>query len=381
MSNLVLYRKYRPRTFAEVVGQEHVVKTITNAISSGMLSHAYLFTGPKGSGKTTIARILAKTVNCEHLISNIQNLKSNCEPCNKCPSCLEIMAGNSMDLIEIDAASHRGIDEMRELRDGIKFVPTKSQYRIFIIDECHQLTKEAANALLKTLEEPPAHAIFVLATTEIHKMIPTIISRCQRFDFRKLTIEEIVKKLDFICRKEKIKIEKPALELIALNSEGAMRDAEGFLDQAMTFSSANKKEIKAKDIKDLLGLVEINLVSNFFDFICEKKPAKAIEFLNELIDKGSDVQEFAKSLVNYLRQGIILKVSKLENVDVDNQSPIIVGLTKEEFQKLQKQAAGLKEDELHRIINLFMDAENKIKYSSIPQLPLELAAIKSCGVV
>lgn len=378
MSNLVLYRKYRPQTFAEVVGQEHVVKTITNAVSSGMLSHAYLFTGPKGSGKTTIARMLAKVVNCKNPISS-KNLISSCEPCNKCASCLEIMAGNSMDLIEIDAASHRGIDEMRELKQGIKFVPTKSQYRVFIIDEAHQLTKEAANALLKTLEEPPAHAIFVLATTEIHKMIPTIISRCQRFDFRKLTIEEIVKKLNFICEKEKIKIEKPALELIALNSGGAMRDAEGFLDQAITFSIANKKEIKANDIKDLLGLVEINLVSNFFDFICAKKPAKAIEFLNEIIDKGSDVQEFAKSLVNYLRQGIILKVSELK--DIDNQIPVIVGLTKEEFQKLQKQTAGLKEDELHRVINLFMDAENKIKYSSIPQLPLELAAIESCGVV
>lgn len=386
MSNLVLYRKYRPQTFAEVVGQEHVVRTITNAVLSGMLSHAYLFTGPKGSGKTTIARILAKVVNCQNPKDTAKNSRaanrqavSSCEPCNKCASCLEIMAGNSMDLIEIDAASHRGIDEMKELKQGIKFVPTKSQYRVFIIDEAHQLTKEAANALLKTLEEPPPHAIFVLATTEIHKMIPTIISRCQRFDFRKLCIEEIVKKLDFICKKEKIEIEKPALELIALNSGGAMRDAEGFLDQAITFSSAAKKEIKANDIKDLLGLVEINLVNDFFDFICAKKPAKAIEFLNEIIDKGSDVQEFSKSLVNYLRQGIILKVSGLK--DIDNQSPIIVGLTKEEFQKLQKQTAGLKEDELHRIINLFMDAENKIKYSSIPQLPLELAAIESCGVV
>ena len=278
-----------------------------------------------------------------------------------------------MDLIEIDAASHRGIDEMRELRNGIRFVPSKSRYKVFIIDESHQLSKDAANALLKTLEEPPSHAIFILATTEIHKMIPTIISRCQRFDFRKLTVEEIIKKLNFICQKEKVKIEKAGLELIALHSGGAIRDAEGFLDQALTFSGIAKKEIKSEDIKDLLGLVEINLVSQFFDFICQKKSGSAIKFLNEIVEKGSDVQEFAKALINYLRQGLILKVSDSQSY----QNSLITGLTKEEFQKLQNQITGISEDELHRAINLFMDAENKIKYSSIPQLPLELAIIEA----
>ena len=228
MPNLVLYRKYRPQTFAEIIGQEHVVQTLTNAISSGMISHAYLFAGPRGSGKTTIARLLAKAVNCEN--------RKGFEPCNQCSSCLEISAGRALDLIEIDAASHRGIDEMRELRDGIRFIPTKSKYKVFIIDECHQLTKEAANALLKTLEEPPGHAIFILATTEIHKMIPTIISRCQRFDFRKLTLPEIIKRLEIVSGKEKARIEKPALELIAINSGGSIRDAESLLDQVLTFS-------------------------------------------------------------------------------------------------------------------------------------------------
>ncbi|MDP1538555.1 MAG: DNA polymerase III subunit gamma/tau, partial [bacterium] len=192
--SLVLYRKHRPQIFAEVIGQEHVVKTLTNAISSGIISHAYLFAGPRGSGKTTLARLLAKSLNCQN------RKEGQSEPCNKCNSCLEIMGNRSLDLIEIDAASHRGIDEMRELRDGIKFAPTKSKYKVFILDEAHQLTKEAANALLKTLEEPPSHVIFVLATTEIHKMIPTIISRCQRFDFRKLTLQEIVKRLEFIAK-------------------------------------------------------------------------------------------------------------------------------------------------------------------------------------
>ena len=180
--SLVLYRKYRPQTFAEFIGQEHIAKTLTNAISKGMISHAYLFSGPRGSGKTSLARLLAKSVNC-------QNRKDGeFEPCNKCSSCLETMKGAAIDLIEIDAASHRGIDDIRELINGIKFSPTKSKYKVFILDEAHQLSKDAANALLKTLEEPPAHAIFVLATTEIHKMILTIISRCQRFDFRKFTL-------------------------------------------------------------------------------------------------------------------------------------------------------------------------------------------------
>ena len=368
--SLVLYRKYRPQTFSEITGQEHIVQTLTNAISSGLISHAYLFSGPRGSGKTSIARLLAKAVNCQ----NLQGF----EPCNKCSSCLEIMEGRALDLIEIDAASHRGIDEVRELREGIKFSPTKSKYKVFIVDESHQLTREAANALLKTLEEPPSHAIFVLATTEIHKMIPTIISRCQRFDFRKLTLPEIIKRLEIISKKEEAKIEKPALELIALNSGGSFRDGESLLDQALTFSGTlgREGEIKAEDIKDLLGLVEINLVSQFTDFISEKKAAEAINFLNELTEKGSDIQEFTKALINYLRQGLILKMT-----GVEEKNPIISGLTKEEIQKLEKQANNFKEDELRNVLNLFLEAENKMRYSPITQLPLELAIIESCGVV
>lgn len=368
MANLVLYRKYRPQTFAEIIGQEHVVKTLSNAISSGGISHAYLFSGGRGTGKTTLARLLAKAVNC-------QNRKNNqFEPCNQCSSCREINEGRALDLIEIDAASHRGIDEIRELREGIRFVPTKSKYKVFILDEAHQLSKDAANALLKTLEEPPAHAIFVLATTEIHKMIPTIISRCQRFDFRKLTLPEIVKRLEILSEKEKIKIKKPALELIALNSGGSLRDAESLLDQVLSFSGT-KAEIQTEDIKNLLGLIEINLISQFVDFLVQKKTSEAINFLNETGEKGLNFQEFAKSLINYLRQGLILKIT-----GGGEQNPLIVGLTKEEIQKLEKQTAGFKEEELRNILNLFLEAENKMKYSSIFQLPLELAIIESCGI-
>jgi DNA polymerase-3 subunit gamma/tau len=367
--SLVLYRKYRPQTFTEFVGQEHVVQTLTNAISSGMISHAYLFSGMRGTGKTTLARLLAKAVNC-------QNRKENeFEPCNKCSSCLEIMEGRSMDLIEIDAASHRGIDDVRELRDGIRFVPTKSKYKVFIFDEAHQLSKDAANALLKTLEEPPSHAIFILATTEIHRMIPTIVSRCQRFDFQKLTLPEIRRKLEIISKKEKINIESPALELIALNAEGSMRDAESLLDQVFILSGNSGQEIKAKDIRDLLGLVEIELVSKFTDFLYQKKASEAINFLNEITEKGLNLEEFAKTLINYLRKALILKIMGIDG------NPIISGLTKEELQKLNGQAKNFKEEELKRILNLFVGAGNKMKYSPIPQLPLELAIIESCGVV
>jgi len=288
------------------------------------------------------------------------------------------MKDRALDLIEIDAASHRGIDEMRELRDGIKFVPTKSKYKVFIIDESHMLTREAFNALLKTLEEPPSHAIFVLATTEIHKMIPTIISRCQRFDFRKLTLPEIIKRLEIICRKEGAKIEKVALELIALNAAGSVRDAEGLLDQTLTFSGGGEKEIKAKDIKDLLGLVEIGLVQKFTDFICQRKASEAISFLNKIVERGSDLQEFSKTLINYLRQALIFKLVGKEAESSPN--PIITGLTKEEFQILEKQATVFKENELQNILNLFLEAENKMKYSPIPQLPLELAIIECASV-
>lgn len=361
MASLVLYRKYRPQTFKEIVGQEHVVQTLSNAISSGMISHAYLFSGPRGSGKTTIARLMAKSLNCRG------RKEGEFEPCGKCSSCLEIKEGRSLDLIEIDAASHRGIDEIRELRDGIRFSPAKEKYKVFILDEAHQLTKEAFNALLKILEEPPNHAIFILATTEIHKMIPTIISRCQRFDFRKLRLDEIIKRLEIVAGKEKAKIEKPALELIALNSGGAIRDAESLLDQVLVFSSGSL--IKAEDIKDLLGVVDIGIVHQFVDFIADKKAGDAIAFLNNVFEKGYDPQEFAKALVNYLRQAMLMAIN------TDTINPIIIGLSSEEQKKVSLQAAKFNPDQLRKILTLFIDAENKIKYSSIPQLPLELAVV------
>ena len=366
MENLVLYRKYRPKKFSEIIGQEHIVQTLVNAVSRDLVSHAYLFAGPRGSGKTTIARILAKAINCEN------RKQGKGEPCNKCSSCIEINEGRAIDIIEIDAASNRGIDEIRSLRNSIRFAPTKAKYKVYIIDEAHQLTKEAANALLKILEEPPSHAIFILATTEIHKMIATIISRCQRFDFRKLTLAEITQKLEMISAAEKMKIEKSALELIALNSEGALRDAESLLNEVLVFSGdkTGSKPIQAEDIKQLLGIVDTNLIGEFVDYIVQKKIGKAINFLNQIIEKGYDPAEFIKSLINYLRHGLIFKI----NPDLSN--PMNTGLTKEEIEKLQTQVAGFTENEISKMLNLFMDAENKIKYASIPQLPIELAIVE-----
>ncbi|MDP2926990.1 MAG: DNA polymerase III subunit gamma/tau [bacterium] len=366
----VFYRKYRPKSFSEVIGQEHVVKTLTNALKSGAISHGYLFSGPRGSGKTTMARLLAKAVNCLDL--------KEFEPCNKCDSCVEINEGRAIDLIEIDAASHRGIDDIRELKEGIIFSPTKSKYKVFILDEAHQLSKDAANALLKTLEEPPRHAIFILATTEIHKMIPTIISRCQHFDFRRLKSPEIIKRLGIISEKEGIKIEKPALELIALNSGGSFRDAESILDQAATFSSQmGKKEttISVEDLRELLGVVEMGKISRLVDLLSDKNTAQAISALNEAFDQGADLQQLAIELIGYLHATLMFKIGGPEL-----HNPLTDGLTDEEFQKLKGQATKFKEEELRRLINLLLEAQNRMKSSPILQLPLELAIAEFCGV-
>jgi len=359
-NNLVLYRKYRPQNFSEIIGQDHIVQTLQNSLKSKSISHAYLFSGPRGSGKTTIARIFAKAINCEK--------PSGFEPCNKCNSCQEIMSSRSLDLIEIDAASHTGVDDIRDLISGIKFSPVKSKYKIFIIDECHQLSKSAANALLKTLEEPPAHAIFILATTEAHKMIPTIISRCQRFDFKRLQIPEIIKKLEFILKKEGIKFEPPVLPLIALNARGSFRDAESLLDKCMNFT-AQDKLISLKEVKDLLGIVEVGQISQLVDFLILKSPKEAFLHLNSMVDGGVDLQEFAKTLIFYLRQCLIFKINK-SLIDIETS-----GFSKEEIKKMESQVTNMPEKEIQSMLELFIDAENKMKYATILQLPLELVIV------
>jgi DNA polymerase-3 subunit gamma/tau len=361
MQNLVLYRKYRPQNFKEFFGQEHIVKTISNEIESGNISHAYLFSGHRGTGKTTLARIFAKAINC-------QNRKGS-EPCNKCASCLEINNGKAIDLIEIDAASNRGIDEIRSIREGIKFSPTFLKYKVLILDEAHQLSKDAANALLKILEEPPAYAVFILATTEAHKMIPTIASRCQRFEFHKLSFEEMIKKLEWICKNENIDIEKEALSLIVASSEGSLRDAEGKLNQILNFLPKGK--IKIDDIKGILGLVDTSIARELTDILIKKDKALTLKFVNNNIEKGSDIQEFIKSLIDYLRKLMLLKI------DPELIKTIAPGETKEAKEIIEKQSKEFDEKRLRKTLDLLLEAENKTKYSSIQQLPLELALIES----
>jgi len=362
MSNLVLYRKYRPKLFSEVIGQEHVTRTITNAIKSDMVSHGYLFTGSHGCGKTTIARLVAKSLNCQNRGAG------KFEPCNECDSCLEINQGNAIDLIEIDAASNRGIDEIRDLKDGIRFRPAKSKYKVFIIDESHQLTKEAANALLKTLEEPPSHAIFILATTEAHKMIPTIQSRCQRFDFRKLTIGELVKRLEGILSQENVTADKEALNLIAQTASGSVRDAETLLDEVVSFSGKSNK-IEIETIQTLLGVADKESIFKFLGFLQNKQTKEAIEFINEIIFKGVDLNEFIKSVIEYTREALLLKINP------QLQSQLLSIFSEEEKQKINQFVATGTETELKQTLEFLMLAETKMKYATILQLPLELAII------
>lgn len=355
-----LYRKYRPQKFSDIIGQNPISQTLSNAVKYNRVGHAYLFTGPRGTGKTTMARILAKAVNCEK--------RKGFEPCLKCAICQNINEGRSLDIIEIDAASNTGVDNIRELREAVKLPPTRAKYKVYIIDEAHMLSTGAFNALLKTLEEPPSHVIFILATTEIHKVPETIISRCQRFDFNRFSMENIIKKLAIIAKEEKVNIEKEALEMIALSAEGGMRDAESLLSQVMALENKN---ITAKEVEEILGTTERQFVEQMADFILEKNIPAAFSLIDKLSEGGHNLEIFNKAFLNYLRQLMLV------SVDPEMSSHFSFELTAEQIKKIKERAKKTTTGEILSIIDNFIEAQNKIKSSFIPQLPLEMAAVKS----
>ena len=354
-----LYRKYRPQIFSEVIGQRHVVQTLKNAVKSGWIGQAYLFAGPRGTGKTSVARIFAKTINCTALKSG--------EPCLKCDSCKVIMDNRALDIIEIDAASHTGVDNIRELRETVGLPPSALKYKVYIIDEVHMLSGGAFNALLKTLEEPPAHVIFILATTEVHKIPETILSRVQRFDFTRLTIEEIIKRLEEIARLEKVKVEKDALEIIAAHSEGGMRNAESLLGQIIALED---KKITTKEVEFLIGTISEKELSDFVDLIVSSDISGVFYKIGELRESGIDFKNFGKSLLNYLRQMLVLKI----NTELGKK--LSYELTKERLEKINNQINDIELNEILNIINTLQENIEKFKASPIPQLYLEVSLAK-----
>ncbi|MCX6762950.1 MAG: DNA polymerase III subunit gamma/tau [Candidatus Moranbacteria bacterium] len=354
-----LYRKYRPATFSELIGQKHVVQTLKNAVKTERIGQAYLFAGPRGTGKTSIARIFAKTINCQHL--------KNGEPCLKCDSCQNILDGRALDIIEIDAASNTGVDNIRELRETVKLPPSSLKYKVYIIDEVHMLSGGAFNALLKTLEEPPANVVFILATTEVHKIPETILSRVQRFDFTRLTIEEIIKRLDEISKLEKVKVDREALEIIASSSEGGMRNAESLLGQIIALED---KLITAKEVEFILGTVSEKFTAQFVDLVIQKKYAEVFSRIGELREMGIDFKNFSKSLLSYLRQMLVLKI----NPDLGQK--LSYEITKERLEQIKKQISSVETDEILNFINILQENTEKFKSSPIPQLFLEVSIAK-----
>lgn len=359
MSHVSFYRKWRPQTFEEIIGQERVTRTLQNAIRANRVVHAYLFAGHRGTGKTTTARILAKALNC------VQGPTPT--PCNACPNCEAISGGYSMDVIEIDAASNRGIEEIREIRERIRLVPTEGRYKVYIIDEAHMLTTEAANALLKTLEEPPPHAILVLVTTEPHRLPPTILSRCQRFDFRRVSQREIIGRLKHIAQTEGFAINDEALVLIAASADGSVRDAESVLDQLTSYTDG---PITAKDVLAVLGLVEAETAHRFADAVVRRDVVACLDLVNQVIDEGKDVRQVLRTLIDHFRDLLVMKTG--------DQAAQILDTTEHRLQALRTQAEQASTEDILRALSVLSATETEARWSPQPRLLLEIALIRLC---
>jgi DNA polymerase-3 subunit gamma/tau len=358
MSYEVFARKWRPQVFEEVIGQEHITQTLINAIKKDRLAHAYLFSGARGVGKTSVARILAKAINCDKGQPGV--------PCNRCHSCVEITNGSSVDVQEIDGASNRGIDEIRELRENIKYMPASNQFRVYIIDEVHMLTLPAFNALLKTLEEPPAHVKFVFATTEPHKVPVTILSRCQRFDFKRIPLGEILKQLEKIATEEGIEISRAALSLIAREAEGSMRDAESLLDQVVSFTGS---KVEDKHISDILGIIDRELLFEASQAILEGSAEKCMEIVDRIYTFGYDIKEFYRVLMDQFRNLLVSLVAPQDD---------LIDLTDRDREEVDRQARMGGLEKLQQTLNLLIVREPDLKSTSHPRLVLEAIMIKLC---
>ncbi|HTY12868.1 MAG TPA: DNA polymerase III subunit gamma/tau [Candidatus Omnitrophota bacterium] len=355
MNYISLYRKYRSQDFDDLVGQKHIIQTLKNAISSDRISHAYLFTGPRGTGKTSTARIFAKALNCKN--------GPTVSPCLKCDMCLKIRDGNAVDVIEIDAASNRGIDEIRDLREKVRYAPVEGKYKVYIIDEVHMLTAEAFNALLKTLEEPPSHVIFILATTEPQKVPITIASRCQRLDFERIKLSEIKEQLLKIAKAEKFKIDEKALDIVARSGEGSMRDSISLLDQLVSFAGDS---ITLDDVVTLLGAADEDMLFALSDAIHNGNDAEALELLRTGIDEGRSAAQVAKDLINHFRDLMFAKVGAAGSLE----------LTKEYQERLSEQSNGMEMGKIKDILRALTRAELDMKWHPHARLVLEVALLE-----
>jgi DNA polymerase-3 subunit gamma/tau len=365
MTYLVMARKYRPQRFEEVVGQSHVTVTLVNAIKAKRISHAYLFAGPKGTGKTTVARILAKALNCKD--------GPTPEPCGECDSCNEISFGRSLDVVEIDGASNNSVDDVRALRENIRYVPSQGKYKVYIIDEVHMLSDSAFNALLKTLEEPPAHAIFIFATTEPHKVPQTVLSRCQRFDFRRISTPDLLKTVQNIAQKEKLDIDQDASYILARRADGSLRDILSLLDQVIAFGGEDEDSpLQGKVTKELvvqtLGLVDEEKLFEITDAISEKNVLKGLSTLNQLIGSGIDIPEFVNSLLQHFRDLLVSKVGP--------DSKTLFDLSDTYIDRYKEKAKSFSEMDILRMIKIVADLNLTLKRVPDPRVFLELALMK-----